>query len=80
MVNYKKSIKKNRRGKSGKEKYFKNRKINLSIMGCNANGINGKIASLQNAIKYFGSPSCLTIQESKLQRNNFKLPGYQVYQ
>ena len=40
----------------------------------------GKIGSIKNGLKQFGNPSFVTIQESKLRSNNFKIPGYQVYQ
>ena len=57
-----------------------NKKINLSILGTNSNGLKGKFDSLKNAIKHFGGPSYVTIQETKLKSHNFKIPGYQVYQ
>ena len=54
--------------------------MNLSILGTNCNGLNGKTESLKNAIKQFGQPSFVTLQETKLKCNNFKIPGYQVFQ
>ena len=54
--------------------------MNLSIFGTNANGLKGKIDSLENGLQQFGNPSFVTIQETKLRSNNFKIPGYQVFQ
>ena len=50
------------------------------MFGTNSNGLKGKIDSLNNALKQFGRPSFVTVQETKLRSNNFKIPGYQVYQ
>ena len=52
----------------------------MSILGSNANGLNGKLDSLKNAIKSFDNPTCNAIQETKLRSYNFKIPGYQVFQ
>ena len=68
----------NRGGKSRKNNT--NKPVSLSIFGSNANGLNGKIDSLKNALKFYGQPSCVAIQETKLRSNNFKIPGYQVFQ
>ena len=70
---------KNKRGKSRRQK-SSNKPLTFSMLGSNANGLTGKSESLKNAIKNYDSPSCITIQESKLKSNNFKLPGYQVFQ
>ena len=61
--------KSNRRGwgKKLKRKKFNcstNQKM-FSIFGTNANGLKGKIESLKNNIEHF-KPSCINIQESKL--------------
>ena len=66
------------RGNSKKKNY--NKKLNISLFGTNSNGLKGKIDSLNNSLKQFGMPSFVTIQETKLRSNNFKIPGYQVYQ
>ena len=69
---------KNKRGKSRRKNSEK--KLSLSILGTNANGLRGKFDSLKTAMKHFGGPCYVTIQETKLKSNNFKIPGYQVYQ
>ena len=75
----KKKHKNTRRGYSKRQTKKRNKIIKFSILGCNANGLNGKQDSLQNAISHFDNPSCITIQETKLKRNNFKIPGYQIF-
>ena len=73
-----KSKKPTRRGKSRQSRSKKT--VSLSILGSNANGLNGKLDSLKNAIKSFDNPTCIAIQETKLRSHNFKIPGYQVFQ
>ena len=81
VLNCNKSAKrKNRRGKYRRKSSINKPKLSLSILGSNANGINGKLTSFKNAIKQYGNPSCITLQETKLRSNNFKVPGYQVFQ
>ena len=47
----------------------------------NANGVKAKRESLINALKNYGGPSCVLIQETKLRLpGTFKIPGYQVLQ
>ena len=78
-LEHNRSKRKTKRGKSRRQKENKN-PVTFSILGSNANGINGKAESLQNAMKYYDNPSCITIQECKLKSHNFKIPGYQVFQ
>ena len=77
----KKSLKQKKKYPRGKSKRkIINEQLNLSIFGTNSNGLKGKIDSLKNGLNEFGNPSFVTIQESKLRSNNFRIPGYQVYQ
>ena len=70
---------KTRRGYSKHQSKRKHLNLKFSIMGCNANGLSGKLDSLENAISHFDRPSCITIQESKLRTNVIKIPGYQTF-
>ena len=53
--------------------------MKFSLFGTNANGLSGKLDSLNSAIKFFNRPSCITVQETKLRSKNLKVPGYQVF-
>ena len=57
----------------------KQKTLQFSLLGNNANGIKGKQDSLKNAINFFKRPSCITLQECKLKSQNMKIPGYQVF-
>ena len=67
---------KTRRGWGSKRK----KQIKLSIFGNNANGLKAKSESLINSLKFFGGPSCVLIQETKLRfSGTFRLAGYQIF-
>ena len=53
--------------------------MKFSLIGTNANGLSGKLDSLNSAITFFNRPSCITVQETKLRSKNLKIPGYQVF-
>ena len=66
---------KTRRGKGkGGSSSFK-----LSILGNNANGLQGKLDSLNSLIHSLNSPSIVTIQESKVGSKKLKIPGYNLF-
>ena len=52
--------------------------MKFSLLGNNSNGIGGKIDSLKHALNSF-SPSCIAIQESKLQGKSLTIPGYKSF-
>ena len=55
--------------------------IKFSIFGNNSNGLKAKLNSLRAAIAFFETPSCITIQESKLRQANLvKLDGYVIFE
>ena len=58
---------------------YKEAYSNLSVLGNNCNGIRGKLDSLSSTLKHFNSPSCITLQESKLTTINLEIPGYQLF-
>ena len=70
----------NRRG-WGKKRSRKKYNLNINeqiftIWGSNSNGINGKMDSLKENIKFF-KPTCINIQETKLRfTGTVKLEGY----
>ena len=62
------------------ERRNKTNKINLSIMGTNANGLKPKMESFYHNINKF-KPSICTIQETKHNKVGiFKIPGYQTFE
>ena len=70
--------KKTRRGR-GLNKSSK-RGSNLTIFANNINGLSGKWQSLVSALEYLESPSCVFIQETKLNgRISKKLSGYELF-
>ena len=70
--------KKTRRGRGKQNKIFEE---TFSIWGNNANGLKAKISSLKANIEHFQTPSCITIQETKLrQANSIKLKGYKIFE
>ena len=71
---------KTKRGK-GKKNKRKNEPISFSLLGCNSNGLKGKLDSLKNNVSIFDNPSCLTMQETKLRKSgNISIPGYQTFE
>ena len=69
------------RTKRGGVKHNKNKNVKFSLLGNNSAGIKAKTDSLEAVIKILGNPSCITLQETKLSKNNiFQLNGYQVFQ
>ena len=76
-----KSKKINRRGNGKRNKNGFNSEQIFSLWGNNSNGLKAKISSLRANIEYFETPSCITIQETKLRQNNIiKLKGYKVFE
>ena len=73
LLNKKKTRRGNRKGK------IKNKSVKFSLIGSNANGLSGKMDSLISTINFFKSPSCVTIQETKLRSTNLRIPGYQIF-
>ena len=58
-----------------------NKSVKLTLFGNNANGIKAKRESLLSAMKKYGGPSCVLIQESKLRfPGTFRIPGYQIFE
>ena len=54
---------------------------NVLLLGTHSNGLKAKKASLENAVKFFNSPSAITIQKTKLRQNGIvKLNEYQIFE
>ena len=68
-------------GRKNKRKYENGfSRMQLSLLGTNANGLKNKLESLEIAIEHFKA-SIVTIQETKLRRaGSLKLKGYQIYE
>ena len=65
-----------RGGKKHKSKFIGK----FSILGNNCAGLKAKKDSLESIIKLMKTPSCITLQETKLAKNaNFWLENYQVF-
>ena len=55
--------------------------MNLKILGTNCNGLKGKIESLRSCIDCYKYPSCITLQETKLNfPGTIYLEGYQIFE
>ena len=53
----------------------------FTILGNNSAGLKAKKDSLNTIIKMFETPSCITLQETKLAKNAvFSLENYQIFQ
>ena len=58
-----------------------NRNKSFSVMGNNVNGLNSKWESFISVLKHFKGPTCVMLQETKLNSKlQNKLIGYQVFQ
>ena len=69
---------KTRRGKGARNKK-QNNQVNLKIIGTNADGLSSKSHSFSNLVKS-ESPSIFMVQETKLRKMGFKVPGYQIFE
>ena len=84
MGKHKKILKANKRGgvrsmNNRNKKKFKSTKF--SILGTNAAGLKAKKDSLIENIRLFGSPSIITIQETKFRKmGSMKIENYQIFE
>ena len=84
MGKHKKILKANKRGgvrsmNNRNKRKFKSTKF--SILGTNAAGLKAKKDSLIENIRLFGSPSIITIQETKFRKmGSMKIENYQIFE
>ena len=67
--------------KKSKSSQSESKQMNLKILGTNCNGLKGKMESLKSCIDFYKNPSCITLQETKLNfPGTIHLEGYQVFE
>ena len=71
---------KQQKTRRGGVKHRSKTKVKFSLLGNNSAGLKSKKDSLEAIIEIFKTPSCITLQETKLPKNaNFHLNDYQVF-
>ena len=69
-----------RRGRGGNKNNINNSSTNLTIIGNNVAGLNGKLKSLEKIIENF-APGIILLQETKMRNTNqIKLPGFTIFE
>ena len=81
LLKTKKKTKRGGRKSKSKSKKCENKTVNFTILGNNCAGLKAKTKSLNQAIKAYNFPSCVTLQETKMRKMGLiKLNDYQIFE